>query len=71
MKAAVIFSIPLRMKKGLGWQWRSVDHTQASTQSFQVYADCVTDAERNGYTVEADRVEARVDPGQLLGKRLS
>jgi hypothetical protein len=71
MKAAVIFSIPLRMKKGLGWRWRSVDHTQGSTQSFQVYADCVTDAERKGYTVEADRVEGRVDLASRVGKSRS
>jgi len=33
MKAAVIFSIPLRMAKGFAWRWRSADHTQGSARN--------------------------------------
>jgi len=59
MKAAVIFSIPLRMAKGLAWRWRSADHTQGSTRPFEVYADCVADAARNGYAAKPGPLEVR------------
>ena len=61
MKAAVIFSVPMRTAKRFAWRWRSADHTRASTQSFRFYAECVADAERYGYKVELGRIEARSD----------
>ena len=53
--------------KRFAWRWRSEDYTQDSKRSFAFYADCLADAERNGYTVEMGRIEAR---GDLVGKRV-
>ena len=61
MKTAVIFSIPTTTAKRFAWRWRSSDHTQDSTRSFVLYADCATDAERNGYKVAMARMEASAD----------
>jgi hypothetical protein len=61
MKTAVIFSIPMPTVKRFAWRWRSSDHTQDSTLSFVLYADCATDAERNGYKVAMARMESSAD----------
>jgi hypothetical protein len=61
MKVAIMFSIPTSTAKRFAWRWRSADHTQDCTQSFVLYADCIADAERNGYKVKLARVEARSD----------
>jgi len=71
MKPAVIFSVPLRMAEGCAWRWRSADHTQGSTQPFEVYADCVADAERNGYVVEVGPVGAPIDVASRVIKKRS
>ncbi|MEA3157987.1 MAG: hypothetical protein QOK44_5576 [Betaproteobacteria bacterium] len=61
MKAAVIFCVPMITANGFAWRWRSEDHTEDSTHPFAYHADCVTDAERNGYMVGMDRMKARSD----------
>ena len=71
MKAAVIFSIPLRMAKGFAWRWRSADQTQGSAQPFEAYEDCVDDAERSGYTVEVGPVEVPNGLASRLSKKHS
>jgi hypothetical protein len=66
MKAAVIFSVPMSTAKPFVWRWRSQD-SQHSTQSFRFYADCVADAERNGYEAGLGRIEGHSD--DFSGKR--
>jgi hypothetical protein len=66
MKAAVIFSIPMTTAKRFAWRWRSEDHIRDSTRSFASYADCLTDANRNGYTVALARMEASQRSDQWL-----
>jgi hypothetical protein len=61
MKTAVVFSIPMTTAKRFAWRWRSADHTQNSTRSFALYADCATDAERKGYKVAMARMEVSTD----------
>jgi len=61
MKAAVIFSIPIATAKRFAWRWRSADYTQDSTRAFALFADCATDAERNGYKVVMARMKASTD----------
>ena len=56
MKAAVIFSIPMTTAKRFAWRWRAEDHTKDSTRAFAFYADCVTDAQRNGYEIARARI---------------
>jgi hypothetical protein len=57
MKAAIIFSSRIVKLKCFVWRWRSQDPAHESTQSFIFYADCVADAQRNGYKVGPRRVE--------------
>jgi hypothetical protein len=61
MKVAVVYCVPVVTAKRFAWRWRSEDHTQGSTQSFKLYADCEADAKRNGYKVQMGRIEARSD----------
>ena len=57
MKAAIIFSIPMRTAKRFAWRWRSEDDAMESGQAFGFYADCAADAERKGYKVRVGRIE--------------
>jgi hypothetical protein len=61
MKAAVIFSVPMSTAKRFGWSWRSEDRAQGAAAPFASHADCVADAQRNGYTVGLDRLRTRSD----------
>ena len=71
MKAAVIFSIPMITAKRFAWRWRSEDHIRDSTRSFASYADCVTDAKRNGYKVKLARIEAGSDLASRFNANLA
>jgi hypothetical protein len=57
-KAAVTFCVPMVTPPRFAWRWRSEDHSEDSTQSFPVFADCVSDAERSGYKVGMNRMDA-------------
>lgn len=55
---AVIFSIPMATSSGFAWRWRAEDDSKESAEAFLYYADCLTDAKRNGCDVELGRVES-------------
>jgi hypothetical protein len=52
MKVGIVFSVPIPTAPGVGWRWRSDDYQMESTEFFVFYADCIADAERNGYKVK-------------------
>ncbi len=56
MKAAVIFSGPISTSQRFAWGWRSESDIQASAESFRFYAECIADAEHNGYAVALRRI---------------
>jgi hypothetical protein len=62
MKAAVIFSGPTSTSRRFAWRWRSEGDIHTSTESFRFYAECIADAERNGYEVGLRRIGAISSP---------
>jgi hypothetical protein len=62
MKNAVVFYVPVDTGNGLAWKWRSEDGEREAAEPFASRADCVADAERNGYAVGRDRARSRKTP---------
>jgi hypothetical protein len=52
-RAAQVFPVRTPDVHGFHWKWRCVDGTKESTTSFIYFFDCVEDARRAGYCVEA------------------
>lgn len=63
MKTAELFSIPSAGSEGFVWKWRCKDDNAESSRFFTRYHDCMTDAQRAGYTVESTRAEGNSAPG--------
>jgi hypothetical protein len=59
MKSAEVYSVRAQTAHGFVWKWRPTNRLKSSSIAFVTYEDCVTDAQRSGYTVSPPRVQAR------------
>lgn len=51
MKTAEVYSMRAQTAHGVVWKWRSNDRSKRSVLAFVTYEDCVTDAQKNGFSV--------------------
>jgi hypothetical protein len=70
MKVAVVYSVTATTAVGYSWRWCAADNGQKSAEEFVFYADCLADASRYGYTVEAVHPQGENAPARGFGNGL-
>ena len=63
MKKAQVYTIPAGQASGYVWKWRSAEGNAGSSQSFELYYDCVCDARSHGYEVDLTYAVGATAPG--------
>ena len=68
MKKAEICSVTRPGESGYLWRWQEVGGPGKSTDMFEFYFDCVTDAQNKGFVAELTHAQGETAPG---GARLN